>query len=207
LDEVSNNGIWSFTQGTSNSPQNPSCLRGAYGPAEYDVRHSMNADYVWELPVKSVLRGRGPRAVLSGWQVSGTFFARTGFPYSVFDFALSGSQALASWKQSSELGSGTLNGSYLATGSWLSLLSSRVVATASLPAPMHKIGRLHSPKIARKNRENTRAASGTSGRGAGSQAAARGLGLRPIAAKLGIAVNTLRGALAGDAMEKARDAA
>jgi Carboxypeptidase regulatory-like domain len=91
LDEVSNNGIWSFTQGTSNSPQDPSNLRGAYGPAEYDVRHSMNANYVWELPVKSLLRGHGPGALLTGWQVSGTFFARTGFPYSVFDFALSGS--------------------------------------------------------------------------------------------------------------------
>ena len=91
LDEVSNNGIWGFTQGSSNSPQNPSDLRGAYGPAEYDVRHSMNANYVWELPGKSVLRGHGSSALLSGWQVSGTFFARTGFPYSVFDFAKSGS--------------------------------------------------------------------------------------------------------------------
>jgi hypothetical protein len=90
LDEVSNNGIYGFTQGSSNSPQNPSDLRGAYGPAEYDVRHSMNANYVSELPVKSVLRGHGPSALLSGWQVSGTFFARTGFPYSVFDFARSG---------------------------------------------------------------------------------------------------------------------
>ena len=91
LDEVSNNGIQSFTLGSSNSPQDASNLRGAYGPAEYDVRHSMNANYVWEIPVKSVLHGHGPGALLSDWQVSGTFFARTGFPYSVFDYALSGS--------------------------------------------------------------------------------------------------------------------
>jgi len=90
LDEVSNNGIVGFTLGSSNSPQDPSNLRGAYGPAEYDVRHSMNANYVWELPVKSVLRGHGPSALLTGWQVSGTFFARTGLPYTVFDPALSG---------------------------------------------------------------------------------------------------------------------
>lgn len=90
LDEVSNNGITGFTLGSSNSPQNPSNLRGAYGPAEYDVRHSMNANYVWELQVKSVLHRHGPSALLNGWQVSGTFFARTGFPYTVFDFALSG---------------------------------------------------------------------------------------------------------------------
>ena len=91
LDEVSNNGMTGFTLGSSNSPQEPSNLRGAYGPAEYDARHSMNANYVWELPVKSVLRGHGPTALLTGWQVAGTFFARSGFAYSVFDFALSGS--------------------------------------------------------------------------------------------------------------------
>jgi hypothetical protein len=90
LDEVSNSGIWSFTQGSSLAPQDPKNLRGSYGPAEYDVRHSMNANYVWELPLKAFLRGRGPDALLQGWQISGTLFARTGFPYSVFDMAQSG---------------------------------------------------------------------------------------------------------------------
>jgi len=90
LDEISNNGIWGFTQGGSSSPQDVSNLREAYGPAEYDVRHSLNANYVWELPLKSALRGHGPNVLLKGWQVSGTIFARTGFPYTVFDMALSG---------------------------------------------------------------------------------------------------------------------
>jgi len=90
LDEVSNNGLVSFAAGSSLSPQDPSNLHGAYGNAEYDVRHSMNANYVWELPLKSALRGHGPDALLKGWQVSGTFFARTGLPYTVFDMALSG---------------------------------------------------------------------------------------------------------------------
>ena len=90
LDEISNNGMWNFTQGSSLSSQNPSNLRGAYGPAEYDVRHSMNANYVWKPSLKSLLRGHGPEALFTGWQVSGTFFARTGFPYTVFDTALSG---------------------------------------------------------------------------------------------------------------------
>ena len=89
LDEVSNGGLLNFTNGDVLSPQDPSNLRGAYGPAEYDVRHSMNANYVWELPLKSLLRGHGPNALLNGWQVSGTFFARTGFPYTVFDDAQS----------------------------------------------------------------------------------------------------------------------
>jgi len=72
------------------SPQDPNNLRGSYGSADQDVRHSFNANYVWEVPVKAVLRGRGWRSMVDGWQVSGTIFARTGFPYTVFDFVESG---------------------------------------------------------------------------------------------------------------------
>jgi hypothetical protein len=85
FDEVSNGGLFSFTLGSSLSPQDPNHLRGSYGPAEYDVRHSFNASYVWELPLKVVLRRHGPDYLVKGWQVSGTVFARTGFPYTVFD--------------------------------------------------------------------------------------------------------------------------
>jgi hypothetical protein len=79
LDEVSNGGGLSFTVASSLFPQDPSNLRGAYGPAEYDVRHSMNANYVWELPLKSVLRGHGPNALVNGWQVSGFFLRALAF--------------------------------------------------------------------------------------------------------------------------------
>ena len=37
--------------------------------------------------MKAALGGRGPDYLVKGWQVSGTIFARTGFPYTVFDFA------------------------------------------------------------------------------------------------------------------------
>jgi hypothetical protein len=84
LDEVSNGGNFSFTSGSSLVPQDPKNLRGAYGAAEYDVRHSLNANYMWEVPVKAALRGHGSDYLVKGWQVSGTFFARTGFPYTVF---------------------------------------------------------------------------------------------------------------------------
>jgi len=90
FDEVSNGGLLSFTSAGLAFPQDPSNFRGAYGPAEYDVRHSFNANYVWELPAKAALRGRGPDSLTAGWQVSGTIFARTGFPYTVIDFAESG---------------------------------------------------------------------------------------------------------------------
>jgi hypothetical protein len=93
LDEVSNGGLFGFTNGSSQSPQDPNNLRGTYGPAEYDVRHSVNASYVWELPLKKMLGEHGPDSVLTGWQVSGTMFARSGLPFSVFDYAQSQSLA------------------------------------------------------------------------------------------------------------------
>jgi len=63
LDEVSNGGTapfsnW-FRQPFVLGPQDPNNLRGAYGAADYDVRHSFNANYVWELPVKAALAGAG----------------------------------------------------------------------------------------------------------------------------------------------------
>src|SRR5262249_8443821 len=82
---VSDGGLFSFTSGSSLYPQDPKNLRGSYGPAEYDVRHSLNANYVWEVPVKEAFGGHGPNSLVKGWQVSGTVFARSGFPYSVFD--------------------------------------------------------------------------------------------------------------------------
>ena len=87
LDEVSNGGLNLFTFGSSIYPQDATNLRGGYGAADYDVRHSLNANYVWELPLKAALRGHGPNNLTKGWQVSGTVFARTGFPYTVIDFA------------------------------------------------------------------------------------------------------------------------
>jgi hypothetical protein len=87
LDEVSNGGIFSFTSVGLVNPQDPDNLRGAYGPAEYDVRHSFNANYVLEVPLKTALRGHGRDSLVKGWQVSGTVFARTGFPYTVADVA------------------------------------------------------------------------------------------------------------------------
>jgi hypothetical protein len=87
LDEVSNGGLGNFTYGDNgfSSPLDPRNLRASYGPAQYDVRHSLNANYVWELPLKQLFRGRGRESIVKGWQVSGTIFARTGFPYTVFD--------------------------------------------------------------------------------------------------------------------------
>ena len=87
LDEVSNGGQIPFTTAGLLSPQDPNNLRGAYGSAEYDVRHSFNASYVWGLPVKAILEGHGSDYFVDGWQIAGTVFAHAGFPYTVVDVA------------------------------------------------------------------------------------------------------------------------
>jgi hypothetical protein len=91
LDEVSNGGTapfsnWARQPFTVNS-QDPNNLHGAYGPADYDVRHSFNGSYVWEVPIKTAMRGHGPNFLVNGWQVSGAIFARTGLPYTVLDIS------------------------------------------------------------------------------------------------------------------------
>jgi hypothetical protein len=88
LDEVSNGGLGLFIGalgGSPITPQNPADFREAYGPADYDVRHSFNANYVWEIPIKMFLRNRGSDLLTKGWHVSGTIFTHGGFPYTVYD--------------------------------------------------------------------------------------------------------------------------
>jgi hypothetical protein len=79
LDEVSNGGLNAFIQdGFGNSiltPANDNNLRQFnYGNADYDVRHNITGNYVYEIP-------KGPTPVLKGWQLSGTLFWHTGLPY------------------------------------------------------------------------------------------------------------------------------
>jgi hypothetical protein len=62
---------------------NPTCLSCNYGNADYDVRHNISANYVWQLPFK--FSNHIAETVVGGWQVSGTFFWRTGLPFSVVD--------------------------------------------------------------------------------------------------------------------------
>ncbi len=90
--EISNGLLRSFGD-AAQTPQDPNDLRGAYGSADYDVRHFFNAGYVWELPLRTLLQGHGPTSLLQGWQISGIFLAHTGFPYTVIDVFESGKLA------------------------------------------------------------------------------------------------------------------
>src|SRR5260370_30389363 len=85
LDDVSNGGILRYSLANSILFQiNPFNLRSLnYSNADYDLRHSLNASYVWDLPFKAT-NGLLNKAI-GGWEVSGTFFYHTGFPFSIID--------------------------------------------------------------------------------------------------------------------------
>src|SRR5579859_986660 len=93
LDEVSNGGVSVFTTAESIFPQDANNLRGSYGAAEYDTRHSITGNFVWAVPFKEVLRGHGPDSLVQGWQIAGTILAHTGNPYTVLDIMTAGNLA------------------------------------------------------------------------------------------------------------------
>jgi hypothetical protein len=80
LDTVSNGGFLQFSSGGILSPL-PGELARDYGPCDYDIRHNLNAQYVYRFPAKIKRRGLGE--ALNGWQVSGTLFWHSGIPFSV----------------------------------------------------------------------------------------------------------------------------
>ena len=92
LDICSNGCLLPFSYDTitSNSmPQNPYNARANYGNADYDVRHYLSANYVWDDVIRRFSHW-GPNALFGGWIVSGTWFVRSGFPLTVVDTAASG---------------------------------------------------------------------------------------------------------------------
>ncbi len=80
MDEVSNGGFLPFSAGAILSPL-PGELARNYGPCDYDIRHNLTAQYVYELPIRVHSRWLG--AALNGWQISGTAFWHSGIPFSV----------------------------------------------------------------------------------------------------------------------------
>jgi hypothetical protein len=89
LDEVSNAGYFPFDTQTAPSienPQNPYNIRQYnYGNADYDARHYISANYVWDDVFHNTFKKRVPKLLTSGWTISGTVFFRTGQPFTVID--------------------------------------------------------------------------------------------------------------------------
>ena len=80
MDEVSNGGFLQFSAGGILAPL-PGDLARDYGPCDYDIRHNLNAEYVYQLPIR--VRSHRLGYALNGWQVSGTVFWHSGIPFSV----------------------------------------------------------------------------------------------------------------------------
>ena len=114
LDSVSNSGIPADAFGntgfgaTNNSmvfpedPANPKLYN--YASSDYDIRQNLNANYIWELPIKEyITRGHGPDRVLKGWMVNGSLFFRTGLPFTIVDDATSSALEGAGYGNSNTL--------------------------------------------------------------------------------------------------------
>jgi hypothetical protein len=80
MDTVSNGGFLQFSAGGILSPL-PGQLARDYGPCDYDIRHNLNGQYVYQLPVK--VRDHSLGYALNGWQISGTMFWHSGVAFSV----------------------------------------------------------------------------------------------------------------------------
>jgi hypothetical protein len=80
MDTVSNGGFLQFSAGGILSPL-PGELARDYGPCDYDIRHNLNGQYVYQLPAK--VRNHFLGYALNGWQISGTLFWHSGVPFSV----------------------------------------------------------------------------------------------------------------------------
>jgi hypothetical protein len=80
LDTVSNGGFLQFSAGGILSPL-PGKLARDYGACDYDIRHNLTGQYVYQLPIKVQSHSLG--YVANGWQLSGTMFWHSGIPFSV----------------------------------------------------------------------------------------------------------------------------
>jgi hypothetical protein len=80
LDTVSNGGFLPFSAGGILAPL-PGELARDYGSCDYDIRHNLTGQYVYQLPMKLPSRVLG--YVGNGWQVSGTALWHSGVPFSV----------------------------------------------------------------------------------------------------------------------------
>jgi hypothetical protein len=84
MDDVSNGGIFSFGS-NSTSPVSPYNLRYNYGNADYDVRNNIKGSYIFDVPDSSHLK-----VLTNDWEIAGTVFWHSGFPFSVVDGFASG---------------------------------------------------------------------------------------------------------------------
>ena len=90
LDTCSNNCLGRFNLGSAPSlryqfnPAGPDANN--YGNADYDTRHSLNANYVYSVP--GHYNNSFVKAVIGGWKLGETVFFRTGTPFTVINSSI-----------------------------------------------------------------------------------------------------------------------
>ena len=82
LDEISNGGFLGFGSNDIHPIDPFNLARQNYGNADYDVRHNLNLNYLVHVP-----HFGGPKLLTDQWEVGGTMFWHSGFPFSVQDTA------------------------------------------------------------------------------------------------------------------------
>ena len=88
LDDISNGGSglpFSFSSQVYTTLPNPN-IKESYGNSDYDIRHNVTGDFVWDMPFK--FGNRLLDNVLGNWSLSSKLFVRTGMPESYFDTLL-----------------------------------------------------------------------------------------------------------------------
>ena len=93
-----------------------------YGSSDYDIRHSLSANYVYTLPNSHFQNGI-LRQVLGGWTVAGTFYYHSGYPFSVVDTGVRGANGITG-------GNGIATSPYLAE--YIGGLTSSTCATPNI---------------------------------------------------------------------------
>ena len=90
LDDISNTAgeAISYCSGCSATQTLSPSVKLNYGNSDYDVRHNLVADFIWDMPWKPV----NPvlHYIVGGWTLGGKFFVRSGTPFSVWDSSLAG---------------------------------------------------------------------------------------------------------------------
>lgn len=125
LDTCSNSCLEPFNADTAVSLRyqiSPISLRALnYGSADYDIRHSLNANYVYTVPV-SDFHNWLTRGVLGGWTIAGTFFYHSGYPFSIVNTSVRGDNGVA-------------NASGIATQTFLAELANPAASYGSCATP------------------------------------------------------------------------
>ncbi len=91
LDVTSNGGIANLpfailsTNASITEPQNPFDFRSNYASSDYDVRHYISANFVWNDLLRHVGMHWGPNRIFGGWSLSSNWFFRTGLPFTAVD--------------------------------------------------------------------------------------------------------------------------